>query len=129
MATQEASIPELIRTALHDAQDLVRSEIALARAELRAEAQRVRAGVVMLAAAALAGVIGLIFLAATAAWAISEVFGWSIWAGFAIVTAVTLLLAGLLAMAGRSRISTERYLPQTTDTLKEHARWIRARTS
>jgi Putative Actinobacterial Holin-X, holin superfamily III len=40
MAVEEQGIVDLIRGALSDAQDLIRSEIALAKAELRQEVSR-----------------------------------------------------------------------------------------
>jgi hypothetical protein len=42
---------------------------------------------------------------------------------------VTLLLAPVLAYAGRRQLVAGRHLPRTTDTMKENAQWIRARTS
>jgi len=38
------SIADVLRSTLHDAQDLVRGEIALAKAELRQEVGRIRTG-------------------------------------------------------------------------------------
>ena len=97
MATQDASITDVIKTAVRDAQDLVRGEIALAKAEARQEVRRLGAGAALLAGAALAGVIGIILLLTAAAWGISEGLGWPVWAGIAIVTAVELNDAGALA--------------------------------
>ena len=42
MAVQEPGIVDLIRTALSDANDLIRSEIALAKAELRQQSLRTK---------------------------------------------------------------------------------------
>jgi hypothetical protein len=83
----------------------------------------------MLAAAAISGVIGIIFLMTAGAWAISEVLAWPVWAGFAIVTLVMLLVAGVLAFVGKSRLTAARHMPRTVDTLKENMEWMRARTS
>jgi uncharacterized membrane protein YqjE len=129
MATYEPSIADVIKNAVHDAQDLVRGEIALAKAEAREEAGRLGGGAAMLAAAAISGVIGIIFLMTAVAWAISEVLAWPVWAGFAIVTLVMLLVAGVLAFVGKSRLTAARHMPRTVDTLKENMEWMRARTS
>ena len=129
MSTQDASITDVIKTAVRDAQDLVRGEIALAKAEARQEVRRLGAGAALLAGAALAGVIGIILLLTAAAWGISEGLGWPVWAGFAIVTAVVLIVAGALAYLGRARLQAERRMPLTADTLKENMEWMRARTS
>jgi hypothetical protein len=128
MASYDPSIAELVKTAVRDAQDLVRSEIALAKAEARAEVRRIGLGAAFLAAAALAAVIGVVFLLTAAAWAISELLAWPAWAGFAIVTLAALLAAGALAAVGRRRMRAERPMPRTMDTLKENVQWMRART-
>ena len=129
MAMYDSSIADVIKSAVHDAQDLVRSEIALAKAEAREEVSRLGAGVALLAGAAVAALIGVVFLLTAVAWAISELAGWSAWAGFGIVTVLTLLAAGALAYVGRNRMRAERRMPRTVDTLKENMQWMRARTS
>lgn len=129
MAATTQSIPDIVREALQDAQELVRSEIALARTEVRHEVKRVGTGAAMLAAAAVAGVIGLVLLLTTAAWALTELLQWPVWAGFGVVALVTLLIAGLLAMMARGRLAGAPHMPLTMDTMKENMKWMRARTS
>ena len=129
MAHQEPSIADLVKGALHDAQDLVRGEIALAKAEAREEAGRLAAGVAALAAAAVVALIALVLLMTTLAWALADVFAWPAWAGFGIVTLLSLVIAGVLAAVGKSRMTSARRMPRTVDTLKENMEWMRARTS
>lgn len=129
MAANDSSIVDVITSALRDAQDLVRGEIALAKAEARAEVRRLGAGAALLAAAAVAALVGVIFLLGTIAWAISEVLGWPVWAGLGIVTVITLIAAAILALVGRGRIRAERRMPLTVETMKENMKWMRARTS
>lgn len=123
------SITGAIKDAVRDAQDLVRGEIALAKAEAREEVRKLGMGAALLAAGAMAGVIGIVLLLTAAAWAISELAAWPAWAGFAIVAVVTLLIAGILAYVGKGRLTAERRMPRTIDTLKENMEWMRARTS
>lgn len=129
MAANDSSIVDVITSALRDAQDLVRGEIALAKAEAREEVRRLGAGAALLAAAAVAALIGVIFLLGTIAWAISELLNWPVWAGLGIVTVLTLIAAGILAVVGRGRIRAERRMPLTVETMKENMKWMRARTS
>jgi uncharacterized membrane protein YbjE (DUF340 family) len=129
MATQNSSITDAIKNAVRDAQDLVRSEIALAKAEARQEVRSLGTGAALLAAAALGGVIAFIFLMTTIAWGLSEGLGWPAWAGFGVVTALTLIAAGALGYMGRARLRRERHMPLTVDTLKESLKWMQARTS
>lgn len=129
MSGYDPSIADLIRSTIQDAQELVRGEIALAKAELRGEAKRLGAGVAALAAAAVAALIAVIFLLTALAWAIPAMFIWPVWTGFAIVGALVLIVAVVLGMMGRSRLTSERHLPLTVDTMKENMQWTRARMS
>jgi uncharacterized membrane protein YqjE len=129
MAGPEPSIADLVRNAVRDAQELVRSEIALAKTEAREEASRYARGAALLAGAALAAAIGIVFLMAALAWAIVDLTGWPVWAGFGVVTLAMLLVAGALAYVGRNRMTARRHMPRTVDTLRENREWIRARTS
>jgi hypothetical protein len=129
MAINDPSIADVLKGAVRDAQDLVRCEIALAKAEAREEIRRIGTGAALLAVGAVAAVIGIGLLMTTIAFAISELAAWPVWAGFAVVTFVTLLVAGFLAALGRSRMTAQRRMPRTVDTLKENMEWMRARTS
>lgn len=129
MADYDRSVVDLLKSAIQDAQDLVRSEVALAKAELREEGSRLGNGLVLLAVAAVAGLLGLAFLLTTAAWALATAFEWPVWIGFAIVTGLMLLLALVLGLAGRRKLTAERPMAKTVDTMKENSQWIRARTS
>lgn len=129
MDTREPSIADVIRNAIRDAQDLVRNEVALAKAEVRQEARRVSVGAGLLAGAALAAIIAVIFLMTTIAWAIADVSGWPVWSGFGIVTVFVAIAAGVLAYIGKRRLTAARHMPRTVDTLKENIEWMRARTS
>lgn len=129
MATNESSVADVVKNALRDAEDLVRSEIALAKAELRQEARRMSIGAGLFAGAALGAIIAIVFLLTAIAWAIAEVFVLPAWIGFGAVALAMFIVAGVLAMVARSRMAVERHMPQTVDTLKENMQWIRARTS
>jgi uncharacterized membrane protein len=129
MNSKDDSIADVLKNAVRDAQDLVRGEIALARAEFREEVRRVGAGVAALAAAAVAALIAVVFLLTAAAWGISTGLGWPSWAGFAVVGGVVTLVALVLAYVGRRRVSGERHMRRTVDTLKENMEWMRSRTS
>lgn len=129
MTGYENSIADVIRSTIHDAQELVRGEIALAKAELRDEVRRIGAGVAALAVAAVAALIAVIFLLTAAAWGIAAGFNIPAWAGFLVVGAVVLIGAAVLGMMGRKRLNGQRHLPLTMDTMKENMQWTRARTS
>lgn len=121
----DQTIADVIRSTIHDAQDLMRGEIALAKAELREEVKRVGAGMAALAAACVGAMIAAVLLLMAAAWGISSAAGWPAWAGFALVGAVVLVAAAVLGMMGRKRFNGERRMPLTMDTMKETMQWTR----
>jgi Flp pilus assembly protein TadB len=123
------SIVDLLRSTIRDAQELVRGEIALARAELREEVRRVGSGAALLVAAGIGALLALAFLMAAAALGIAAVLQWPAWAGFAIIGGIVALLAVVLGLKGRRQLNAERHMPRTVDTMKENLQWMRARTS
>lgn len=125
----DQSIADVLRSTIHDAQDLVRGEIALAKAELREEVARVRGGAIALSTAAVTALIAVVFLLTAVAWAIPVMMAWAAWTGFAIVGGVLLIAALALGMMGRRRLNGHRHMPHTLDTMKENMQWMRARTS
>ena len=129
METREPSIAEVLKNAIRDAQELVRSEIALAKAEVRQETRRLSVGAGLLAGAALAAIIAVIFLMTTIALAIANLAGWPLWSGFGIVTVLVGIAAGALGSIGKKRLTAARHMPRTRDTLKENIEWMRTRTS
>jgi len=129
MSGYDQSIADLLRNTFQDAQDLIRGEVALAKAELRQEAARIRGAAIALAIAAVAGLTALMFLLTAAAWAIPALTGWPAWTGFAIVGGLALIAAIVAAVMGRSRLSSERPMPLTMETMKENMRWTQAQRS
>ena len=129
MAEYDDSIADVLKRTLHDVQELVRGEVALAKAEMRGEMRRMGSGVAALAVAAVSALIAVVFLLTAVAWAISTGFGWPAWTGFALVGAVVLIVAAVLGVVGRNRLTATPPMPRTMDTLKENAEWMKARTS
>jgi len=129
MAAQDSTLSDVVKQSLRDAQDLVRSEIALAKAEARAEVSRLAAGAGLIAGGIVAAAIGLVLLTITIAWAISAGLAWPVWAGFGMVTIAMLIIAAVLAFVGKHRLTAARHMPHTVDTLKENAQWMRTRMS
>lgn len=123
--TDEASLGELFSSLTTDLSQLVRSEMELARVEIREEASKAGKAAGMLGGGALVGYLALILLSFAAAWGLAEVVdaGWA----FLIVGLVVGAVAAVLALAGKKRLEQVHPVPeQTVDTLKEDARWARA---
>ena len=124
------SIGSLLRGVLMDLRMLIREEMALARVELREQAGRAKTAAVSLGFAAVALVIGLVFLLIAAATAIADVLEWPVWAGF-LALALLLSLCGFAAMLfGRRQLRAVHAVPtEAVSTLKENAEWIAKRLS
>jgi cytochrome c biogenesis protein CcdA len=127
MPGYDQSLADLIRGTLHDAQDLVRGEIALAKAEMRQEVRRVGAGAAALAVAGVAALVATVFLLTALAVGLTTALAWPLWAGFAIVGGLVLLVALTLAMMGKQRFNGEQRMPLTTETMRETLQWTRVR--
>ncbi|MEU5754927.1 phage holin family protein [Streptomyces sp. NPDC047829] len=96
------SVGELVSQATEQLSRLVRQEVALAKMELAEKGKRVGRGGGMLGAAGAIAYVGLIALAGTGVAALSLVL--PVWAAALIVTAVLFVIAGVLAMTGRSQL-------------------------
>ncbi|HEX5522293.1 MAG TPA: phage holin family protein [Pedococcus sp.] len=108
----ERTLGQLVADATQDISTIVRSEIAMAKAEVTAEAKIAGKGAGMLAGAAFVGLLGLIFLFHTLANVLDV---WlPLWAGYLITTVVLFLLAGILGLVGKNSMSKVKPKPERT---------------
>ena len=108
----ERTIGQLVADATHDVSTIVRSEIALAKAEITADAKKAGQGAGMFAGAAFVGLLGLIFLFHTIV-AVLDIW-LPEWAAYLITTALLFVVAGVLALIGRSRMQKMKGKPERT---------------
>jgi hypothetical protein len=112
MATEssERTIGQLVADATHDLQGIVRSEIALAKAEVSQGAKVMATGAGLLGGAAFLGLLGLIFLFHS----LARVLGiWlPVWAGYLIVTGVLFLVAAVLGVLGKNALQRAKPAPE-----------------
>jgi uncharacterized membrane protein YqjE len=121
----DQSLGELFGTLTSDLSELVRSEMELARVEIREEAAKAGRAAGLLGAGGLIAYLGLGLMAMAAAWGLAEVIdaGWA----FLIVGLVIAAIGAVVVMKGRDRLREVRPVPEeTVETLKEDARWARA---
>jgi uncharacterized membrane protein YqjE len=126
--TSQNTTGDLLLGVIEDMRALVREEIAMARVEIRAQADRARSAVLSFGIAAAALAFGVTFLLIAIATAIADVFDWPIWAGF-VAVALLLSLVGLVTLAnGRRQLQRVQAVPEeTVSTLKENSEWIAKR--
>jgi uncharacterized membrane protein YqjE len=123
----EPTTGELLRGIADDATTLIRQEILLARQEMQEGLATTAKAGALLAGAAVLGLYAFGFLLYT----IGVAIGGPEWLGFAIVTAVLLVVVAVLALLGRRRMAAAKVAPEraraqlqaTTTELKEEIRW------
>jgi len=117
-------IGPLLADLLKDLQQLVRGEIALARAEIREDVGQAGRGVASMAVAAIFGLTGFIFLMLGATYVLNIYM--RMWIAAAIVGGVLLLIALILAMSAKSKLSATNLRPdQTIQSMKENQEWAK----
>lgn len=116
--TQERTIGQLVADATRDISDLVRHEIALAKAELATDVKAAGLGAGLLAGAAFFGVVAFVLLCVTAALGLVAA-GLPGWAAFGIVVVVLLVIAAVLGLMGKKRLTSISKPERTLATSKE----------
>lgn len=106
---------------------LVREEIELAKAEVIQKGTKLGKGVAVAAVAGLFALLGLLYILQTAAWGFAEMWGKDPWLGFATVTVILFLLAGIAAFIGIRWI--KKGSPPTPDMAIDEAKKIRETVS
>lgn len=96
----DPTIRELIGSATRDVSTIVSCQVELAKAELRDSARQAGSAFGLLAAAAVMGFLGFVFLLVTVAYVLVQL-GLPNWAGFGIVTLMLLIVTGILAVVGK----------------------------
>lgn len=126
----QESIGGLVKGILSDLRQLIRDEMALARVEMREQANRAKLAAGALGVGAVALLFGVTFLLVAVAIGTADLLGWPVWAGF-LAVAVLLSLVGVVMLAtGRKRLQSVHPMPeQTVETLKENSEWIAKRLS
>ena len=109
------SLGEIFGDLTQNVSTLMRQEVALAKAEATQAGVRAGKGVGMFVGAAIAGLLFLVFLSVSAWWGLGQ-FIENQWSAL-VVAAVWVLIALVLALAGRAELKRIRGLPQTADTL------------
>jgi hypothetical protein len=129
MAEQSVeSVRGLIQGVLEDTRDLIRAELALAKAEVREEISAAQTVGIAFSGAALGGLVGATFCCLAIGGGIAYALQWPPWAGYGSVGVLLLIGAWVLARYGSGQLSKIRTLPNTRQTVKENLEWIQNRS-
>ena len=120
----DASIGALMGEIATDLSSLIRQEVALAKAELKAEATKAGRAAGMLGGAGFAGYMALVLGSLAIAFALGDRIGLG-W-GTLIVTAVWAVIGTVLGVTGRTQLKTINPKPElATESIKEDVQWAR----
>ena len=111
------SLGEVMGDLTRNVSTLLQQEVALAKAELRQSGTRAGKGIGLFAGAAIAGLLFLVFLSVSAWWGLGQFID-NEWSAL-VVAAVWVIVAVVLALAGKKELERIRGLPQTADTLAQ----------
>jgi hypothetical protein len=123
--TNEQTLGALFATASRDLSLLVRSEIELAKAEIRVDVKNGATGGAMFGAAAFLSLLAVILLSIAAAYGLVALGLHPGWA-FLIVAGAYLLLAAMLGLVGKSVISKVGPPERTIRTSKDTASFLKS---
>lgn len=116
----ERTLGQLVADATRDLSEIVRAELALAKAEIREDVKNGAMAGGLFGAAGYLGLLASITAVITVGYALTGT-GLPAWAAFLIVTAGLLVIAGILVLIGVSRIRRvgppERAIRTTRETL------------
>jgi uncharacterized membrane protein YqjE len=123
----EKSLGELFRELTADFGQLFRKEVELAKTEARSEIKKAGAGVGMLVGAGVAALLALSMLSMALAWLLDKGLDRAL--SFALVGVFWAIVGAVLAARGKRQASRVEPLPETVETLKEDAQWVKAQKS
>ena len=123
------SIPGLVRSVLDDARELIRQELALAKAEIREEVSAAQAVAIAFTGAALLALLAVILLSVALGGAIADLFNLPTWAGLGITAVLMAAGAYVFMNRGKARLANVRVLPRTQASLRENMAWIQSKSS
>ncbi|MDX6293273.1 MAG: hypothetical protein QOH50_2348 [Kribbellaceae bacterium] len=121
----EPTIGQLIANASRDLSSLVRSEIELAKTELKASAKAAGTGGGLFGSAAFLGLLAIILLSIAAAYGVSAL-GLHPALAFLIVAFVYLLVAGVLVLVGKRLLGRAKPPKRAIETSKESVEALKA---
>ena len=123
----DRTFSDVLQDILRNLQEIVRSEVRLAKAEIRDEAVQAGSSALWVAAGAVAALCAWMFLSWTAVYALAVFM--SMWAATLAVAVTLAIVAGVLLVIGVRRFKRIQPIPaRTVETLKENLEWMKQST-
>ena len=130
---ENESLPNLISRLGEDLMQLVNSQLALLKVEIKEEASSYARGVTMIAIGAVIATIGFALLNVAIAFAVSTLFAQANFSqpasyalGFVVTGAFYLLVGAIVVMLMKSRLAKQELVPQrTVQELRKDKQWLK----
>jgi uncharacterized membrane protein YqjE len=127
MASGDRSLSDVLQDIIRNVQEIVRSEVRLAKTELREEAEKAKTPTLLVGAGAVATMFAISFLLLTIVYALARVM--PNWAAALIVAAALGVVASTMLTAGMKRFTQGPRTPtRTINTIQENVRWAKQQT-
>jgi hypothetical protein len=126
MAAADRPISAVLHDIVGNVQDIVRSEMRLARTEVTDDLARMRVGAVWAGTGVIMLVLTVGFVLLAIVYALSAVV--PAWAAALIVAGGSGLVAAVALGLGVKKLKTMRGMPRTAAAMKENAEWARQLT-
>jgi hypothetical protein len=124
----DKSLGELVSTATRDLSTLIRTEVQLAKVEIKREVVSAGKGAGLLGGAGFLGLFALVFLSISAAYGISWL-GVPLGCAFFTVGLLYAIGAGILALTGKKSIAKVGPPEKTIETVKDDIAWAKSPTT
>jgi uncharacterized membrane protein YqjE len=126
MASGERTIFTVVRDVVDNLQDIIRSEVRLAKAELREELTRARSAALLFGVGIVAATFSILFVLLASVYALSRVL--PAWAAALVVAAAVAVVAVITLPAGMKRFKSVEAAPKTAASVKETITWAKQQT-
>lgn len=120
----ERSVSDVLQDILTNLQDIIRSEVRLAKAEVSEDVRQAASGGIWLVVGMASGLGAAIFLLWTGVYGLALFM--PMWAATMVAALIMSAAAGVLTTTGMRKLKRINPIPErTVQTMKEHVEWIK----
>lgn len=123
------SLAALLGGIMHDAKDLLVQELTLAKLEGHDELRQIKTAALLLGLGGGVAAVGGVLLSVMLVHVLAAYTDMPLWGCYGIVGSVFGVLGWVLLASGKHKGEEIDVMPQTVETMKENAQWLREQTT